>query len=118
MGGQRVSPVVQRAILTFATTDQSFIIDAIQETDEARRQTLVDALAKYNIAAWGESGSHVWIPVPEEYPVAQSLRDGGWAVTPGERFRIRSGPGIRIVTASLPENQAASLADDLSAILG
>ena len=118
VGGQWVASMIQHAFVGFHTGGQDFILDAIQDTYQARREALVEALTAVGIEAWGASGNHVWIPVPEEYPVAQSLRDLGWAVMPGERFRMESGPGIRIVTASLPEDKAPKLAEDLQAILG
>ncbi len=117
VGGQLVSPVLQRIVLGFFTDAQAMIIEAVRETYARRREALVESLKDMGIQAWGESGQCVWVPVPEEYPVAQSLRDHGWAVMPGERFRIQSPPGIRIVTASLPERDAERLAETLASVL-
>jgi hypothetical protein len=38
-------------------------------------------------------------------------------VAPGERFRIRSGPAIRVTTASLGGADARAFAGDLAAIV-
>jgi hypothetical protein len=46
-----------------------------------------------------------------------ALLDRGWAVAPGERFRLRSGPGIRIGVATLTAAEASKLAVDLSTCL-
>jgi len=117
VGGQVVNPILQRTLMAFCEPEHRVLQDAVDETYESRREALVDALEEVGVDAWGTSGNYVWVPVPEEYPVAQFLRDAGWAVTPGERFRLQTGPGIRIVTASLPEERALDLARDLQTIL-
>lgn len=81
----------------------------------ARRRALVDALARAGVPAESRSGFNVWIPVREETSAVQRLAANGWAVAAGERFRIRSGPAIRITTSSLSINQAAQLAADIAA---
>jgi DNA-binding transcriptional MocR family regulator len=75
-------------------------------TDE-RRRTL---LGKLTVPAHGRSGLHVWIPVREEAFAVARLREAGYAVLPGERFRLRSGPAIRVTTAQLPPEDAEPLA--------
>jgi hypothetical protein len=45
-----------------------------------------------------------------------SARLQGWAVSPGERYRFDSAPGIRITTARLEPGEAEHLADALSAL--
>ena len=112
-----MNPILQRTLIGFCEPEHRILQEAVEETYEARREALVEALDACGIESWGASGNYVWVPVPEEYPVAQSLRDAGWAVTPGERFRLQTGPGIRIVTASLPEERAEHLARDLQTIL-
>jgi DNA-binding transcriptional MocR family regulator len=75
-----------------------------------RRQALVDALAERGILARGDSGLGVWIPVDEESATVQQLLDRGWAVSPGERYRFRTSPGIRVTTAALEPAEARALA--------
>ncbi len=82
-----------------------------------RRAALRDALAAHDIASRGKSGLNIWIPVDEEAAVVQALRDLGWAVVAGERFRLRSRPGIRVTTARLDPNDALRFAEDLSRVL-
>jgi hypothetical protein len=47
----------------------------------------------------------------------QMLLVRGWAVTPGERFRLHTGPGIRVTIAALRAEDAARFADDLADIV-
>jgi DNA-binding transcriptional MocR family regulator len=75
-----------------------------------RRQALLDALAEREIEAQGDTGLGVWIPVDEEAATVQQLLDRGWAISPGERFRFRTPPGIRVTTAALDPAEARELA--------
>ena len=79
-----------------------------------RRRRLIDALARRGIEARGRSGLNVWVPVPEETRVVSALLDAGFAVAPGERFRLRSASAIRITTAALTADDAEVLADALA----
>jgi DNA-binding transcriptional MocR family regulator len=87
------------------------------QTYTRRRRALIDALAEHGIAASGRSGLNVWVPVPEEGRVMSGLLDAGWAVSAGERFRLQSGPALRITTATLEPEEAVALAADLAALL-
>ena len=82
-----------------------------------RREQLIAELAAHGIAATGRSGLAVWVPVADEVGTTSALLDRGWAVAPGERFRLASGPGIRIGIATLTAADASQLAADLSACL-
>jgi DNA-binding transcriptional MocR family regulator len=79
-----------------------------------RRGYLVDALARRGVPAMGRSGLAVWVPVPDEPAITTALLPRGWAVAPGERFRIAAPPGIRIGTGTLTETEAAGLAADIA----
>jgi hypothetical protein len=63
------------------------------------------------------SGLNVWIPLREEAAVVNALLQRGWAVNAGERYRIRSGPAIRVTVAALAAADAGAFAEDLSAIV-
>jgi hypothetical protein len=52
---------------------------------------------------------HVWVPVREEAFAVAYLLDAGYAVLPGERFRLRSAPAIRVTTARLDPQEAEPL---------
>ena len=87
------------------------------ETYAERRNKLIQALAAQGIEAHGRSGLNVWIPVAEETAIVQALAYAGWAVRPGEIYRIRSAPGIRVTIAELSERDAVRLAADIAATL-
>lgn len=76
-----------------------------------RRSALLAALAERGVDAQGASGLCVWVPVREEAEVARALLAGGWAVAPGEAFRVQAPPGVRITTARLPVDEADRLAE-------
>ena len=80
-----------------------------------RRTALLDALNRQDVAVQSRSGFNIWVPVHEETAAVQYLAACGWAVAAGERFRVRSGPAIRITTAGLPVNLADALAADVAA---
>ena len=83
----------------------------------ARRDNLVDELMKRSIPASGRSGLNVWIEVVEEAESVRALMQAGWAVAPGERYRIETNPAVRVTSAALREGEAVAFADDLAAIL-
>jgi DNA-binding transcriptional MocR family regulator len=82
-----------------------------------RRGFLLDALAGRGVPATGRSGLAVWVPVPDEPAVIGALAERGWAVAPGDRFRIHTPPGIRIGTGTLTRDEAGRLAADIAASL-
>jgi DNA-binding transcriptional MocR family regulator len=57
------------------------------------------------------------VPVTDEPAVVSGLLERGWAVAPGERFRVASPPGIRIGTGTLASDEAARLAADIAECL-
>jgi DNA-binding transcriptional MocR family regulator len=85
------------------------------EVYRARRDALVAALSARGIAATAPSGLNVWVPVPDEATIVRALLDAGYAVAGGARFRIASGPAVRITTAALPERRAGGVARALDA---
>lgn len=86
-------------------------------TYDTRRRALLDELAERGIDAHGESGFNVWVRVREETATVQGLASAGWAVSPGERYRLRSGPGIRVTASRLHPNVAVRFAASLAAVL-
>jgi hypothetical protein len=74
----------------------------------------VDALAENGIPAHGRSGLNVWIPVREEAATVAQLAARGWAARPGERYRLRSGPAVRVTISTLEPKDARRLARDLA----
>ncbi|HET7292170.1 MAG TPA: aminotransferase class I/II-fold pyridoxal phosphate-dependent enzyme [Vicinamibacteria bacterium] len=82
-----------------------------------RRQALIGALARHGIAARGRSGMNVWVPVDDEQAAVAGLAARGWAVRAGERYRLRTPPGIRITTAALQPSEARRVATDFASLL-
>jgi DNA-binding transcriptional MocR family regulator len=82
-----------------------------------RRNGLLAALAARGIDAHGSSGLNVWVPVREEGHVVRGMADRGWAVAPGERFRLHAGAGIRVTISTLVPPDTERFADDLAAVL-
>ena len=82
-----------------------------------RRNALLRELRARGIEAHGASGLNVWIPVPEESATVQALLQAGWAVKAGERYRIASGPAIRVTITALEEAEAPRFAEDLANVM-
>jgi DNA-binding transcriptional MocR family regulator len=121
-GRQHLSPgwvshiLQQIAALLLADEATARLLADAQRTYAERRRALVAALAARRIEAAGDSGLGVWVPLAEEAAAVSELLVQGWAVSPGERFRIRSAPGIRITTTDLRPDEAERLADALAAL--
>jgi DNA-binding transcriptional MocR family regulator len=82
-----------------------------------RRTSLIVALANEGVTVTSVSGFNVWIPVKQEAAVVQQLAASGWAVASGERFRLHSGPGIRVTASALEPDASQRFARDLAAAL-
>ena len=50
------------------------------------------------------------MPLSDEVQAVQQLLERGWAVSPGERYRFQTPPGIRITTTDLQPKEAERLA--------
>jgi DNA-binding transcriptional MocR family regulator len=82
-----------------------------------RGEALRSALRQRGISASGRSGFSCWVPAADEDGVASALAEAGWAVAPGQRFRIAAPPGVRISFAALEAADAASFAADFARAL-
>jgi DNA-binding transcriptional MocR family regulator len=87
------------------------------EVYATRGAALRSALRDHGITASGRSGFTCWVRVSDEDGVAASLAEAGWAVAPGQRFRIAAPPGVRISFATLEAADAASFAADFARAL-
>ena len=83
----------------------------------AAARPCASALAAHGITASGRSGFTCWVPVADEDGVASALAAAGWAVAPGQRFRIAAPPGVRISFARLAEADAPAFAAELARAL-
>jgi DNA-binding transcriptional MocR family regulator len=90
------------------------LLDRASATYARRREALMAALTERGFEPTGSSGLTLWVPVSDEHAVVAGLIQDGWAVSPGERFRITSPSGIRIAFATLEEHEAPELAGALA----
>jgi DNA-binding transcriptional MocR family regulator len=121
-GRQRLSPgwashiLQQVAALLLADNGTAKLLARAERVYAERRRALVDALAARGIEARGDSGLGVWVPLVEEAAAVAELLMRGWAVSPGERYRFRTAPGLRITTSDLRPDEAEELADAIAAL--
>jgi DNA-binding transcriptional MocR family regulator len=112
VGMRWVSRLLQRLVATALADRGVRTTVARAETAYAkRRRAVVEALGRRGIAATGDSGLNLWIPVREEGVALQALALEGFAVAGGERFRLKSAPGLRVTVAALEANDAERFAD-------
>jgi DNA-binding transcriptional MocR family regulator len=113
-----VSHVLQRLVASlWADQAATKRVRHAAATYGARREALIAALARRGVAAHGRSGLNVWVPVPEELPVIRSMLDAGFAATGGERYRLVSGPAIRITIATLAAGEVEPVSAAVAASL-
>jgi DNA-binding transcriptional MocR family regulator len=118
MGMRWVSHILQQLVVRLASARGSAArLREAAASYSLRRDALLDALAEHGIQATGRSGLNVWIPLAAEAPVVQGLLDAGWSVAAGERFRLQSGPAIRVTSARLDPADARRFAAALAAVL-
>ena len=121
-GRQRLGPgwvsqiLQQLAALLLEDKATTTLLACAERAYAERRRALVAALSERGIAAAGDSGIGVWVPLADEAAVVRELLVQGWAVSPGERYRFHAAPGIRITTADLEPAEAVRLADALAAL--
>jgi DNA-binding transcriptional MocR family regulator len=118
VGSGWVSHVLQEAVARL-WTDRGAAprLRTTARTYADRRKGFIRALADRGLAAFGRSGLNVWVPVPEEGAIVSALAAAGWAVRPGERYRLLSPPAVRVTVAALDPKDAARLAEDMAALL-
>lgn len=113
-----VSHVLQETVARLMTDPATTaLVASAARAYASRREALIAALGGHGVAAHGVSGMNVWVPVRDEAAVVNGLRTHGWWVAGGARFRIAAGPGVRITTADLTEDDAVRLADDFAGVL-
>jgi DNA-binding transcriptional MocR family regulator len=118
LGMRWVSHLLQEIVASLWTDKRmDATLDSAERTYSQRRNALLDALAGHGIAAQGRSGLNVWVRVDDEAAIVQALRDSGWAVAPGHRFRIESAPGVRVTTAGLIPADAKRFADAFARVI-
>jgi DNA-binding transcriptional MocR family regulator len=121
LGAGWVSHLLQQTAAELWASQETRALLARAGRSYARRcAALTTALARRGIIARG-GGLGVWIPLTEQAPgetgTTQRLLDRGWAVSPGERYRFRTGPGLRVTTAALSPDDAERLAAAIDEIM-
>lgn len=118
LGLRWVSHVLQRIVVElWSDASVARLLARAEESYAERRAALLAALSARGVAACGATGLGVWVPVPAEAPVLQGLLAAGYAVAPGERFRLQSAPAVRITSAALEPAEAPRVAEALAATL-
>ena len=121
-GRQRLGPgwvshiLQQVGALLLREESTARLLTRVQRVYADRREALVSALASRGIEAAGDSGLGVWIPLADEAAAVRELLVQGWAISPGERYRFHSPPGIRVTTAGLEPDDAERLSDAIAAL--
>ena len=114
LGVRWVSHILQQCVLALWSDPAAARRLARAADIYAQRRTgVVSALRSRGITIETGSGFNVWVPVREETTTVQALAQRGWAVAAGERFRMRSAPGIRVTTSALAVEEAERFAADL-----
>lgn len=117
LGAGWVSHLLQHAVVELWRGGAADDLASAAATYRQRRTALLERLAECGVAAQGRSGFNVMVPVPQEVPVIQQMRERGWALRAGEVHRIRSAAFVRITTAALEAADSDRLARDLAAVL-
>jgi DNA-binding transcriptional MocR family regulator len=118
VGPQWVSHLLQHLVAAmWVDAGVSAALERAADTYRERRERFLRALAEHGIEVSATAGIAVWVPVPEEAPVVQSLLARGWAVMPGAPFRLRSERAIRVTTSTLTGGDAEELAEAIRAAL-
>jgi DNA-binding transcriptional MocR family regulator len=118
LGARWVSRIIQRLVVAaWADPGGARRLARAAEVYAHRRNALQRALAERGFSTTARSGFNVWLPVAGEASVVIALRERGWLVAAGERFRLRAGPGIRITASELDEAAARRFADAAADVL-
>jgi DNA-binding transcriptional MocR family regulator len=118
LGARWVSHILQQLALTLWSDPSSGRrLARAGEIYTQRRTAALAALREHGIEARSASGFNIWVPLRDEARVVRALAERGWAVAAGERFRIRSAPGIRVTVSTLQPADAGRFAADLAVAL-
>jgi DNA-binding transcriptional MocR family regulator len=92
-------------------------LERAKETYAKRREAFVTALAEQGIETEAPTGLNVWIQVPDETTVVQTLLAENWAVMPGAPFRLQAAPAIRVTISTLEPAESPPLAEAIASAL-
>jgi DNA-binding transcriptional MocR family regulator len=114
-----VSHILQRltaAVLSDPATQG--ILEKASQSYRTRREELIGALGVHGIDAVGRTGLNVWVPIPDEAAVVGALARAGYAVAPGQGFRVATPPGVRISVGRLVPGMAEQVAAVVAGAIG
>ncbi|MGA3488458.1 aminotransferase class I/II-fold pyridoxal phosphate-dependent enzyme [Micromonosporaceae bacterium DT55] len=112
IGSGWVSTVLQRlALRLWSDPAAGEIVAGARRSYAERREGLLAALRQRGVPAHGRSGINIWVPVADETHAVAALRDAGFAVAPGARFRLGAPAGIRITVSRLDPARTDALAE-------
>ncbi len=112
-----VSHILQQLVLSLLKDERTTeLLSRAQDCYRERREMLLAALAQRGIKGCARSGLNVWIPVAEETALCQGLLEQGWNVSAGEKYRLKSPPGIRVAVAEMNPERAEKFARDMAAM--
>lgn len=115
LGTGWVSHILQQLVVAlWKDPATAALVERAARTYAERRLALVQALAARGVEAHSRSGLNVWVPVADEAAAVARLLESGWAVNPGEAYRHRAGPAVRITTSTLQPAEAAAVAAALA----
>lgn len=106
-----VSGLLQQLVLHQWTAPRPVeLVRSARAAYAARREALIGALATRGIPAAGRSGLNVWVPVADEDAVVAHMRQAGYALSTGRRFRRAAPPAVRITISTLAPEDAEAVA--------
>jgi DNA-binding transcriptional MocR family regulator len=116
LGPGWVSTILQQLVVRlWSDPAVASLVSRAADSYLRRNAAVRAALAERGLAATGETGINVWLPVPDETAAVARLRDAGYAVAPGALFRTATPPGIRITVSQLSTRDIEPLADAVAA---
>ena len=119
LGAGWVSTILQTLVVDlWSDPALQIVVERAAAEYAGRRAALIEALETHHVEAVGASGLNVWVPVPAEAPVLAATRDAGFVLAAGERFRLASGPGVRISVGGLRLRDVEPLAAALVTGIG
>lgn len=119
LGPGWVSHAVQEAVaILWQNQPAQTLVRKAERVYTERRTALLAALSERRVPAHGRSGVNIWVPVRDETTAVTSLLGSRWAVAAGSRFRLATGPGLRITIATLRAPEVSPLADATARAVG
>ncbi|WP_189168272.1 aminotransferase class I/II-fold pyridoxal phosphate-dependent enzyme [Pilimelia anulata] len=115
LGAGWVSTLLQRLVLHLWTDPAATArVAAARAAYADRRDLLRAALADRGLTAHGRTGLNLWLPVADEAHAVTVLRERGYHVAAGSRYRLGAPPGVRVTISTLTAAATPALADALA----